>query len=72
MARWRIASSYQELLRGDGHELERTPMDYLISQGYTVIYHEAYEEEGVKRWIFYRLHDGAEVAVEKRWGKMRV
>lgn len=70
MATWRVAPSYQDLLEGRGTLIERTPMDYLVSQGYIAVYHEVLPEEGVKRWVLYRVYDGAEVAVEKRWGKM--
>lgn len=68
MARWKVAPDYHCLLRGQGAWVERNPIDYLLSQGYIAVYHEELDKEGVKRWVFYRLYDGAEVAVEKRWG----
>lgn len=60
---WRIASTLEELRRGKGTLLERTPMDYLISQGYMVVYREADGE--VARFLLWRVYDGAEVAIEK-------
>lgn len=72
MARWKVAPNYQALINGQGISVERNPIDYLISHGYIAVYHEAFEEQGVKRWVFYRVWDGAEVAVEKRWGTMEV
>jgi hypothetical protein len=58
---WRIASTLEELRLGGGTLLERTPMDYLISQGYMVVYREADGE--VTRFLLRRVYDGA----EKRW-----
>lgn len=60
---WRIASTLEELRRGEGTLLERTPMDYLISQGYMVVYREADGE--VTRFLLWRVYDGAEIAVER-------
>lgn len=62
---WRVASTLEELRRGEGTLLERTPMDYLISQGYTVVYREADGE--VTRFLLWRVYDGAEIVVEKRY-----
>lgn len=60
---WRVAPTLEELRRGEGTLLERTPMDYLISQGYMVVYREADGE--VTRSLLWRVYDGAEIAVGK-------
>ena len=65
--RWRVAVSLHDLRAGEGVVTERSPIDYLASQGYMVVYKEEEDSGNTIRFLLWRLYDGEEIAVEKRY-----
>lgn len=62
--RWRLALSLQDLDRGEGVPLDTSPLDYLKSHGFQVVYKEDLGDR--VRYLLWNIYTEEELAVEKR------
>lgn len=62
--RWRMALSLQDLDRGEGVLMDTSPLDYLKSHGFQVVYKEDLGDR--VRYLLWNIYTEEELAVEKR------
>lgn len=62
--RWRIALSLKDLDRDEGVPLHTSPLDYLKSHGFQVVYKEDLGDRA--RYLLWNIYTEEELAVEKR------
>lgn len=62
--RWRMALSLQDLDRDEGVPLDTSPLDYLKSHGFQVIYKEDLGDR--VRYLLWNTYTEEELAVEER------